>query len=81
MITDTVIRKLAAIGLTLENIKKLENLTEEPPFGGIDKGSQPANATDAVLSKLKDIGLIEKNIKKLIALKKGPLSFTIGKGL
>ena len=52
MVADAVMSKLTAIGLTAENIKKLENLREVPPPDAMGGGSAAANVTDAVLSKL-----------------------------
>lgn len=63
---DVVLSKLAVIGLTVENIKKLENLGRVPPL--VEGGSQAANIADAVMRKLVGVGLTQENIKKLVNL-------------
>ena len=80
MVDDAVMSKLAAIGLTAENIKKLENMGEAAPLDAVGGGSQAASLTDAVLSRLTSIGLTEKNIKKLATLRGGTPSLTAGEG-
>lgn len=47
MVADAVMSKLAAAGLTAENIKKLRNLGEAPPLGAAGGGSQEAGGADA----------------------------------
>ena len=74
MVADKVMSQLAAIGLTTENIKKLENLDA---VGG---GSQPASLADAVLSKLAAIGVTEKVFKKLATLAGGTPSLAASEG-
>ena len=76
IVADIVMSKLTAIGLTAENIKKLEKLGETPPVDTIGRGSQAAYLADAVLSKLAAIGLTEKNIKKLATLERRASSFS-----
>ena len=68
LVADAVMNKLATIGLTIENIKKAENLGETPPVDAAGGGSQASSLAGAVLSKLAAIGLTEKNIKKLATL-------------
>jgi hypothetical protein len=78
MVADTIMSKLTAIGLTAENIKKLENLGEAPPLDAVGGASQAASLADAVLSKLRAIGLTEKNIKNLATLGGGTPSLVAG---
>ena len=80
MVTNAIMGKLAAIGLTAENIKKLENLGEAPPLNAIGGGSQEASVADTVLTKLIAIGLMEQNIKKLATLGGGTPSLAAGEG-
>ncbi|KAF8554966.1 hypothetical protein OG21DRAFT_1484238 [Imleria badia] len=77
VVADAVIRKLATIGLTAENIKKLENLGEMTPIdaGGV---SEVGNLADAILRNLPAIGPVEKNIK--LATGGGTPSLAAGEG-
>lgn len=68
MVADAVMGKLAAIGLTQENIKKLEYLGEAPPIDATGGGLQATSFADAVLSKLGAIGLTGQNIEKFATL-------------
>lgn len=69
-VVDAVMSKLVAVGLTAENIKKLQSL-RETPLGAVGGGSEAASVADAVASRLAAIGLTEENIKKLAALEGG----------
>lgn len=80
MVADRVVNKLMAIGLTAENIKKLEQLEAVPPLDAVGGGSQVASLADAVFSQLTAIGLTEKNIKKLATLEGEIPSLTAGEG-
>ncbi|KAH0825891.1 hypothetical protein J3R83DRAFT_7699 [Lanmaoa asiatica] len=82
IVADTVVNKLTAIGLTAENIKKLERLEAAPPLDAVavGGGSQVASLADAVLGQLTAIGLTEKNVKQLATLEGGTRSLTLGKG-
>ena len=68
--------KLAAIGLTTENIKKFENLGKAVPIDARDGASQPASLTDVAISRLAAIGLAERNTKKLVTVGGGTPSLT-----
>lgn len=65
VVADAVMNKLATIGLTAENIKKLENLGQMPPVDAAGGGLQASHLTDRVSSKLAAVSVREKNIKKL----------------
>ena len=79
MVAETVVNKLTAIGLTAENIRKLEYLAAAPPFGSVGGGSRVTSLADAVIGQLTAIGLTEENVKKLAALGGGtPLA--LGEG-
>lgn len=80
MVADAVMRKLSVIGLTAENLQKLENLSEAPPLGAPGGGSEAASVADAVLNKLTAIGLTEKNINKLATLGRGTPSLAGSEG-
>lgn len=69
MVADTVMNKLAAIGLTTENIKKLENLGKAPSLDIASGGSRTASAADAISSKL-----TAKNIENHATIAEGVLS-------
>ncbi|KAF8421745.1 hypothetical protein L210DRAFT_2207127 [Boletus edulis BED1] len=68
MVAESVVNRLTAIGLTAENIKKLEYLAAAPPLGAVGGSSQAASLADAVLGQLTAIGLTEENVKKLAIL-------------
>ena len=80
MVADAVMSKLAAIGLTTENIKKLENLGKVAPLDAQDGASQPASFADMAISKLAAIGLAEQNTKKLVTGGGGTPTLTVGEG-
>ncbi|KAG9311002.1 hypothetical protein JVU11DRAFT_8890 [Chiua virens] len=63
---NVVLSKLATIGLTVENIKKLENLGKILSL--VEGGLQVANIIDAVMHKLAGVSLMEECIKKLVNL-------------
>ena len=76
MVVAGVIGKLAAAGLTPENIKKLQNLGAVPP---IDAG-QTAGLGDRILTKSPAAGHAEKNIMKLSTSGGGAPPFGSGEG-
>ncbi|KAI9457046.1 hypothetical protein HD554DRAFT_1832144 [Boletus coccyginus] len=78
MVVDAV---MSTVGLTAENIKKLENLGEAPLLDAKGGGSQEVGVADAVFSKLTAIGLTEKNIKQLTISEGGAPSLATGEGL
>lgn len=80
MVADKVMSKLSAIGLTAENIKKLESLGEAPPLDAIGGCSRIASLADAALSKLTAVGLTEENTKKLATLRGGTSTPVAGDG-
>lgn len=82
MVADAVMDKLEALGLTAENMKKLENLGEGVPLYGLGGpgGPEAASVSDAVLNKLTAFGLTEKNIKKLAILAGGMPLVVAGEG-
>ena len=69
MVADAVMSKLSTIGLTVANIKKLENLGEATPLDVVGGSSQAA------------IGLMERNVKNLVTLRGGTPSLAAGEGL
>lgn len=80
IVANVVMNKLAAIGLTAENVKKLENLGEAPPVGDAVAGPQETSLADAVSSRLTAIGLTEENVKKLATLAGGAPYHAAGGG-
>ena len=80
MVADAVMSKLAAIGLTADNIKKLENLGEAPPLDATGGSSQAASLADAVLNKPAGIGPAGKNVMTLATLGGGTPSLVAGEG-
>ena len=79
-VADAVMSKLVAIGMTAENIKKLENLGKVAPLEAGDGASQSANLADVATSKLAAIGLARKNTKKLVTRGGGTPSLAVGEG-
>ena len=80
MVAETVVNKLTAIGLTAENIKKLEYLGAAPPLDAVGGSSQGATLADTVRGQLTAIGLTEENVKKLASLGGGTPSLALGEG-
>lgn len=64
-VADAVMRKLSAIGLTAENIKKLERLGEIASIDALGGVSEAGSLTDAVSRKLPAIGPVERNVNTL----------------
>lgn len=63
VVADAVIRKLTAIGLTVENIKKLENLGEMTPIDASCGVSDTGSFADTILRNPPAIGPARKNVK------------------
>ena len=78
MVADAVIRKLTAIGLTAENIKKLENLGEMTPINAPGRVSEATSLADAILCNLPATVPVETNIR--FATRGGTPSIAAGEG-
>ena len=79
VVADAVMSKLAAIGLTAENIKKLESLGEAAPLDAAGRGLQAASLIDVVSSKQAAIDPPGKNVEKLLTIGEGTPSLTASK--